>query len=239
MSLIPTQSSATQSNRCCTSEDAREVFAQVVEQRRTRAARGASVECALRRDAHASDGISPQKDSVLRTSLGAAIAGGCDIQASSIDRERIARLLDSLKSATLTLLQDASQYKRMSDAGGNPPRSLVSDLCEDLLRVASIRYLLGYVELNQCMRRKPRDDNKRSGLPNADATADRPAARTGRPVKGANEHFLKLKAKKVGKNNQRQLLLADLVQLRTQKRYAPQSILPAMNEQIERRRRQN
>lgn len=75
---------------------------------------------------------SPLKDSVLRTSLGAAIAGGCDIQASSIDRERIARLLDSLKSATLTLLQDASQYKRMSDDGGNPPRSLVSDLREDL-----------------------------------------------------------------------------------------------------------
>ena len=106
-----------------------------------------------------------------------------DIQASSIDRERIASLLDSLKSATLALLQDASQYKRLSDAGGNPPRSLVSDLREDLLRVASIRYELGYVELNQCMRRKPRDDNKRSGLPNADATADRPAARTGRPVK--------------------------------------------------------
>ena len=43
---------------------------------------------------------SPLKDSVLRTSLG-AIAGGCDIQASSIDRERIASLLDSLKSVTL------------------------------------------------------------------------------------------------------------------------------------------
>ena len=37
------------------------------------------------------------------------------------------------------------------------------------------------------------------------------------------------------KNNQRQLLLADLVQLRTKKRYAPQSSLPAMNEQIERK----